>query len=239
MVWFVIDLIQTAQYIYKNDPAIRSRFELLLYPGLWAILLFRIAHFLHILHVPIIPKLLAMINRWLTGIEIHPAAKIGKCLFIDHGVGVIIGETSIIGDNCLIYQGATLHGTGNVSGKRHPTLGNNVVLGAGCTIIGNIYLGDWCRVGAGSIVTQSLPANCTAVGVPAKVVKINGVNSPKSKLDQQQLPQLMDHMCREVRKIQNAMSENGMGLELSPEKSDQCMSQFEVISPVLQKKLLE
>ena len=163
-----------------------------MYPGLWALFFYRIAHFLYLIHIPIVPKFITMFSRWFTGIEIHPAAKIGRCLFIDHGVGVIIGETSVIGDYCLIYQGATLAGTGNVAEKRHPTLGNNVVLGAGCTIIGNITLGDWCRVGAGSVVTQSLPANSTAVGVPAKVVKINGVNSPKNKMDSQNLPQLMD-----------------------------------------------
>lgn len=164
----------------ERDPAARRGFfgwlEIILcYPGVHAIWLHRIAHWLWKLGVPVLPRLISHINRFLTQIEIHPGAKIGKGVFIDHGAGVVIGETAEIGDNVTLYQGVTLGGTGKEKGKRHPTIGNNVVVGAGAIILGNITVGDGSRIGAGSVVVKSVPPNATAVGVPAKVVSINGV----------------------------------------------------------------
>ena len=127
-----------------------------------------------------------------TANEIHPGAKIGKCLFIDHGMGIVFGETAEIGDNCTIYHGVTLGGTGKDTGKRHPTLGNNVLIGAGTKVLGPVYIGDNARIGAGSVVLKNLPANCTAVGVPAEVVRINNkAINPADDLDQQDLPDIM------------------------------------------------
>jgi serine O-acetyltransferase len=138
------------------------------YPGFHALILYRFAHWLYIHHVAFFPRLISHLTRFLTGIEIHPGATIGKGVFIDHGMGVVIGETALVGDYCLIYQGVTLGGTGKETGKRHPTLGQHVVVGAGAKILGNIPVGDYARIGAGSIVLQSVPAHCTAVGVPGR-----------------------------------------------------------------------
>ena len=152
-------------------------------------LFFRLSSFLFARGVPVLPRLFMSFSRWFTGIEIHPAAKIGKCLFIDHGIGVIIGETAVVGDNCIIYQGATLGGSGQKAGQRHPRLGNNVVLGAGCTVLGGIVIGDNCWlganavllpevqlgnhviVGAGAVVTGNFPDNCVVAGVPARKIR--------------------------------------------------------------------
>ena len=137
-------------------------------------------------------RVLSQITRHITGVEIHPAAQIGKHFFIDHAMGVVIGETTIVGDNCVLYQGVTLGGTGNETGKRHPTLGDNVLIGAGTKVLGPVYIGDNARIGAGSVVLKNLPANCTAVGVPAEVVRINNkAINPADDLDQQDLPDLM------------------------------------------------
>lgn len=155
--------------IFERDPAAHHWLEVLCcYPGLHALLLYRLTHWLHGRHVPFIPRFLAHLTRFLTGIEIHPGATIGKGVFIDHGMGVVIGETAIVGDYCLIYQGVTLGGTGKETGKRHPTLGDHVVVGAGAKVLGNIHIGDYARVGAGSIVLRNVPAHCTAVGVPGR-----------------------------------------------------------------------
>ncbi|PMQ01581.1 MAG: serine O-acetyltransferase [Dictyoglomus sp. NZ13-RE01] len=167
--------------VFEKDPAARNFLEVILcYPGFHAILLHRVAHFLWKLKIPVIPRLISHVNRFLTGIEIHPGAKIGKGFFIDHGMGVVIGETTEIGDNVLIYQGVTLGGTGKEKGKRHPTIGNNVVIGAGAKVLGPITIGDNVRIGAGSVVLKSVPPNCTVVGVPGKIIiqdgkKINNI----------------------------------------------------------------
>ncbi|WP_225913871.1 serine O-acetyltransferase [Leptolyngbya ohadii] len=155
--------------IFERDPAAHHWLEVLCcYPGLHALLLYRLNHWLHAHRVPFLPRFLAHLTRFLTGIEIHPGATIGKGVFIDHGMGVVIGETAIVGDYCLIYQGVTLGGTGKETGKRHPTLGDHVVVGAGAKVLGNIHIGDYARVGAGSIVLRNVPAHCTAVGVPGR-----------------------------------------------------------------------
>jgi serine O-acetyltransferase len=168
-------LITTVQadfrVIFEKDPAARSWLEVLTcYPGFHALVFHRIAHQLYALRLYWLARLIAHIGRGLTGVEIHPGATIGKGVFIDHGMGVVVGETAIIGDGVLIYQGVTLGGTGKQKGKRHPTLGNNVVVGAGAKVLGNIEVGHDTRIGAGSVLLRTVPSDCTVVGVPGRVV---------------------------------------------------------------------
>ncbi len=158
---------------FEHDPAATSTLEVLLaYPGFHARQFHRLAHTLFRWHIPVLPRLLSNIGRFLTGIEIHPGAKIGEGFFVDHGMGVVIGETSEIGDDVTIYQGVTLGGTSHQRTKRHPTLGNNVVVGVGAQLIGAITVGDNTKIGAGSVVVTSVPANATVVGVPGRVVAV-------------------------------------------------------------------
>lgn len=157
--------------IYEKDPAAKGWFEVLLcYPGLHALIMHRIAHKLNYWHIPLIPRLISHFSRFMTGIEIHPGASIGRRFFIDHGMGVVIGETTIIKDDVLMYQGVTLGGTGKEHGKRHPTIMNGVVIGAGAKILGNITIGEHVRIGAGSVVIDDVPEHSTVVGVPARIV---------------------------------------------------------------------
>jgi serine O-acetyltransferase len=154
----------------KYDPAAKSLVEVLLcYPGVKALFFHRIAHLFYRIRLYLFARMIGEFSRWFTGIEIHPGAKIGKRLVIDHGMGVVIGETSIIGDDCLIYHGVTLGGTALGNAKRHPTLGNNVLVGAGAKILGNVHIGDSAKIGANSVVTKNIPAGNTAVGVPAEI----------------------------------------------------------------------
>ena len=158
--------------IYENDPAAKNLVEVILcYSGLHALIMYRLAHKLYKWKIPVIPRLISNIARCLTGIEIHPAAKIGRRFFIDHGEGVVIGETAEVGDDVLIYQQVTLGGTGKENGKRHPTIGNNVVIGAGAKVLGNIKIGENVRIGAGSVVIEDVPADSTVVGIPGRVTK--------------------------------------------------------------------
>ncbi|HXE63762.1 MAG TPA: serine O-acetyltransferase [Bryobacteraceae bacterium] len=158
--------------IFREDPAAKSVLEIVLcYPGFHAILLHRFAHKLYKAGVPILPRFLSQISRFFTGIEIHPGATIGRRFFIDHGMGVVIGETTEIGDDVLIYQNVTLGGTGNERGKRHPTIGNNVVIGTGAKVLGGITIGANARIGAGSVVVKPVPDNSTVVGIPGRVVR--------------------------------------------------------------------
>jgi len=158
---------------FEHDPAAISTIEVLFaYPGFHARQFHRLAHTLFQWHIPVLPRLVSHINRFLTGIEIHPGAKIGEGLFIDHGMGVVIGETSEIGDDVTLYQGVTLGGTSHQRTKRHPTLGNNVVVGVGAQVIGNVTIGANTKVGAGSVVVTSVPANATVIGVPGRVVAL-------------------------------------------------------------------
>jgi serine O-acetyltransferase len=165
--------------IYKNDPALAGswlkRTEIILYPCLHCIILHRyIIHPLHKIKLPFIPRLLSQIMRFLTGIEIHPGATIGKGFFIDHAMGVVIGETAVIGKNCVMYQGVTLGGTGNHTGKRHPTIGDNVMIGAHATLLGPITVGNNTKIGAESvIIMHDVPDYCTVVGAPGRIIKIN------------------------------------------------------------------
>ena len=162
--------------IKERDPAARGTLEILLcYPGFHALVLHRLSHRLWGAGVPLLPRLLSQLSRLLTGVEIHPGARIGRGVFIDHGMGVVIGETSVVGHNCLLYQGVTLGGTGKEHGKRHPTLENNVVVGAGAKVLGAITVGANTRIGAGSVVLRSVEPNCTVVGIPGRVVHQSGV----------------------------------------------------------------
>ncbi|BAY81958.1 serine O-acetyltransferase [Calothrix parasitica NIES-267] len=157
--------------VMKRDPAAKNWLEVLfLYPGPQAIVLYRIANLLHKVGIFFLPRLISHLARFLTGIEIHPAARIGKGVFIDHGMGVVIGETAVVGDYCLLYQGVTLGGTGKEKGKRHPTLGRNVTVGAGAKVLGNINIGSNARVGAVSVVLKDIPSNSTVVGIPGRIV---------------------------------------------------------------------
>ena len=159
---------------FKNDPAAKNIFEVLMYQGIWAIWFHRVAHILFSWRIPVLPRFISQVARFLTGIEIHPGAQIGKRFFIDHGLGVVIGETAIIGDDVLLYQGSTLGGTGIVQGKRHPTIGNNVVVGAGAKVLGNIVIGDNSYIGANAVVVKDVPSNSTVVGVPGRITKQDG-----------------------------------------------------------------
>ena len=167
----ITQLKEDIQTIYEKDPAADNILEVLFcYPGLHALILHRIAHKLRYWGLPVIPRMISYISRIITGIEIHPGARIGRKFFIDHGMGVVIGETTYIGDNVLIYQGVTLGGTGKEHGKRHPTLGDNVIVGAGAKILGNLTIGENSRIGAGSVVVENVPENSTVVGIPGRVV---------------------------------------------------------------------
>ncbi|MDY7008920.1 MAG: serine O-acetyltransferase [Cyanobacteriota bacterium] len=169
-------LLTDFRIIFDRDPAARNWLEVLTcYPGLQALIFHRLAHSLYSLKIPFLPRLISHIGRFLTGIEIHPGAIVGQGVFIDHGMGVVIGETAIIGNYCLIYQGVTLGGTGKETGKRHPTLGENVVVGGGAKVLGNINIGNDVRIGAGSVVLRDVPSDCTVVGVPGRVVYRSGV----------------------------------------------------------------
>ena len=162
--------------IKERDPAARGLWEIIFcYPGFQALVMHRISHKLWTYNLPLFPRLISHLTRFLTGVEIHPGARIGRGVFIDHGMGVVIGETSEIGDRCLLYQGVTLGGTGKESGKRHPTLETNVVVGAGAKVLGGIRVGTNTRIGAGSVVVKNVEANSTVVGIPGRVVHQSGV----------------------------------------------------------------
>ena len=205
-----MSLLEDARNIQRKDPAARSVLEvILLYPGFHILVYHRIAHWLYEHKHFFLARWVSQHGRHKTGIEIHPGARIGKCLFIDHGMGIVFGETTEIGDNCTIYHGVTLGGTGKDTGKRHPTLGDNVLIGAGTKVLGPVYIGDNARIGAGSVVLKNLPANCTAVGVPAEVVRINNkAVNPADDLDQQDLPdvvaQRLTELDRRIGALENA-----------------------------------
>jgi serine O-acetyltransferase len=173
--------------IFREDPAAKSKIEILLcYPGFHAIIWHRLAHRLYNAKVPLLPRVMSQISRFFTGIEIHPGASIGRRFFIDHGMGVVIGETSEIGDDVLIYQGVTLGGTGNEKGKRHPTIGDHVVIGTGAKVLGSIMIGNNVKIGAGSVVVHPVPPNSTVVGIPGRVVRSR--NADNEVLEHGQLP---------------------------------------------------
>ena len=184
-------LKEDIQAVKERDPAATSSLEILLtYSGLHAIQHYRVAHWFYHHGMHMTARVISQTSRFFTGIEIHPAAKIGKRFFIDHGMGVVIGETAEIGDDCLLYQGVTLGGTGKDKGKRHPTLGNNVMVGSGAKVLGPFKVGNNVKIAAGAVVLEELPDNCTAVGVPARIVRRNGqrVECPVENLDQVHIP---------------------------------------------------
>jgi len=194
--------------VFRRDPAARSVGEIFLcYPGFHAILLHRFAHRLYQRHWYTLARVISQFSRTLTGIEIHPGAQIGRRFFIDHGMGVVIGETSEIGDDVLMYQGVTLGGTGKDTGKRHPTIGNDVVIGTGAKILGNIRIGDHVKIGAGSVVIRPVPDHSTVVGVPGRVVGDNFAGG--DALEHGKLPdpegQLIDDLARRVQQLESAL----------------------------------
>ncbi|MBE6708664.1 MAG: serine O-acetyltransferase [Ruminococcaceae bacterium] len=199
--------------IMERDPAATSRAEaMLLYSGFHALVMYRAAHALHKRGKHFAARFVSQGARFLTGIEIHPGATIGKGLFIDHGSGVVIGETAIVGDNCTIYQGVTLGGTGKETGKRHPTLGNNVMVGSGAKLLGNFTVGDNSKIAAGAVVLGDVPENSTAVGIPAKVVRKKGAKIVEADLDQTHIPDPVSAelaaIRRELEKLKTKIDEN-------------------------------
>jgi serine O-acetyltransferase len=194
--------------IFREDPAAKSVLEIILcYPGFHAILAHRLAHRLYLSGVPLLPRVISQISRFFTGIEIHPGATIGRRFFIDHGMGVVIGETTEIGDDVLIYQNVTLGGTGKEQGKRHPTLGNHVVIGTGAKVLGNIHVGNNVKVGAGSVVVKPVPDNSTVVGIPGRVVRMN--EEPCDQLEHGKLPdpegQALDDLRSRVEELERSL----------------------------------
>jgi len=190
--------------VFERDPAAKSRLEILLcYPGFHAILLHRFAHRLYEWKLPLVPRIISQFSRFLTGIEIHPGATIGRRFFIDHGSGVVIGETTEIGDDVLLYQGVTLGGTGNEKGKRHPTLGNHVVVGTGAKVLGNILIGHHVKIGAGSVVVRPAPDYSTVVGVPGHIVR---TRNESGDLEHGKLPdpegQAIEDLARRVQELE-------------------------------------
>ena len=185
----------------ERDPAARNALEVLLtYSGLHAIMGYRVAHLLERLHLPLMPRVLMSLVRWVTGIEIHPAAQIGRGLFIDHGMGVVIGETAVIGDNVTLFQGVTLGGTGKQRGKRHPTIGDNVVIGTGAKVLGSITIGANSMVGANAVVIRDVPEHSTVVGIPGRITRTRDRHFPGINLDHTHLP---DPLTERLEKLQH------------------------------------
>ena len=172
---FFREVREDIRNIVEKDPAARNGFEVLIcYPGIWALILHRPAHWLYKHNIKLIARIISQLARWFTGIEIHPGASIGRRCFIDHGMAIIIGETTEIGDDVTIYQGVTLGGTGKDTGKRHPTIGNRVMISSGAKVLGPFKVGDDVKIGAGADVLKEIPPNCTVVGIPGTIVKRNG-----------------------------------------------------------------
>lgn len=209
---FIAYIKDEIQIIKERDPAIKSAMEVFLYPSFKAVLKYRMAHKLY-------KKKHFFLARWIsqrtarkTGIEIHPGAKIGKGLFIDHGIGVIIGETTVIGDNVTLYQGVTLGGTGKECGKRHPTLGDNVMVSAGAKILGSFTVGENSKIGAGSVVLSQVPPNSTVVGVPGRIVKRDNVRVPRLDLDQVHFPDPVFNELAQLKKENQELKEELISL---------------------------
>ncbi|MFC1940928.1 serine O-acetyltransferase [Chloroflexota bacterium] len=192
---------------FGHDPAAVSTLEILLaYPGFHARQFHRLAHTLYRWHIPVLPRLLSHISRFLTGIEIHPGAKIGEGFFIDHGMGVVIGETAEIGDNVTLYQGVTLGGTSLQRKKRHPTLGNNVVVGVGAQLVGDITIGDNSKVGAGSVVITSVPANATVIGIPGRVVAVRNPDTDTVERLPDPVGERLDLLEKKIAKLEKHLA---------------------------------
>ena len=199
----------------ERDPAATSEMTVILsYPGLHALFYHRVAYAFYQWRIPFVPRLVSQFGRWLTGVEIHAGARIGKGLFIDHGMGVVIGETAVIGDNVTLFQGVTLGGTGKKKGKRHPTLGNNVVVGTGACVLGYIHIGDNVSIGANAVVVRDVPSNSTVVGVPGRITsregkKIHGINLDYTSLPDP-LTQALSKLQHEIDKIEGELKDFGV-----------------------------
>ena len=201
---FINNVREEIKIIRERDPAIHSNMEVFLYPSFKAMIYYRVAHKQYVKGHYFLARLISQRAVRKTGIEIHPGAQFGKGFFIDHGTGVVIGETAIIGDNVTLYQGVTLGGTGKEHGKRHPTIGNNVMISTGAKVLGSFKIGDNCKIGAGSVVLEEVPPNSTVVGVPGRVVKRFDATLPQDKLDQIHLP---DPVMEDIANLQRANSE--------------------------------
>ena len=212
--------------VFERDPAARSMWEVLLcYPGLHAIWLHRISHFLYRHNFILLPRMISNLGRFLTGIEIHPGATIGRGLFIDHGTGIVIGETAELGDNVTLYQGVTLGGTGKEKGKRHPTIGNNVVVASGAKVLGSFSVGDHSKIGAGSVVLKEVPPNSTVVGIPGQVVwhngkKVNGNIADDIDLEHNDLPDPVAEMINCMKRNMSKLEQRITQLEEDLKKND-------------------
>ena len=219
MISFLRSVREDVAAVFESDPAARSYLEvLLLYPGLHAVWAHHLSHWLWLHHMRFLARYVSQISRLFTGIEIHPGAELGRRLFIDHGIGTVIGETAIVGDDVTLYQGVTLGGTGKEKGKRHPTLGNNISIGSGAKLLGNITIGDNCRVGAGSVVLRNVPANSTIVGVPGHIVLRDGkrvvITDPKDIRDP--LSDVIIKLATEVHELRERFQQHtheGLGAE--------------------------
>lgn len=201
------------EIIRQRDPAIHSNWEVLLYPSFKVMMHYRVAHKLYLKKKYFLARWVSQRGVRKTGIEIHPGAQIGKGFFIDHGTGVIIGETTIIGDNVTLYQGVTLGGTGKEQGKRHPTIGNNVMVSAGAKVLGSFKIGDNSKIGAGSVVLEEVPPNSTVVGVPGRVVKRNNVSLPQEEMDQVHLPDPVREDIMQLQQTNAALTNRLIELE--------------------------
>ncbi|KKO19688.1 MAG: serine O-acetyltransferase [Candidatus Brocadia sp.] len=223
---------------FQNDPAARSKFEVLLcYPGIHALWLHRIAHYLWRREWITVSRFISHINRFLTGIEIHPAAQIGRGVFIDHGMGVVIGETAVIGDGCLLYKGVVLGGTTTEKTKRHPNLGKKVIVGSNACILGNITIGDCARIGSGSVITKDVPPHATVVGVPGRIIKQRKKGEQEALLDHGQLPDPIAEaimtvlkengkLKQRIKKLENTLNLSSDADDAASETESEIMSIF-------------
>ena len=229
---FIQNVKEEINIIRERDPAIHSNWEVFLYPSFKAVMMYRTAHKWYVNGHYFWARWLSQKAVRKTGIEIHPGAQIGKGLFIDHGSGVIIGETTIIGDNCTLYQGVTLGGTGKEQGKRHPTLGNNVMVSAGAKVLGSFTIGDNCKIGAGSVVLEEVPPNCTVVGIPGRIVRRYNQSVPQELLDHDNLP---DPIQDELGSLEMNEAELGKRVDALEQEIDQLKTLLAVTAGIANK----
>ncbi len=209
--------------IKDKDPAARSTLEIFLcYPGFWALLMHKVSHWLWIHSFKLLARMNSNLARFLTGIEIHPGATFGKRVFIDHGMGVVVGETAIVGDDVLLYQGVILGGTSTEKTKRHPTVERGVIVGAGAKVMGNITIGEYSKIGTGAVVLKDVPSQSTCVGVPGRIVKRRGVRHEEVDLDHGKLP---DPVADAIRVIEKHLQENDKRFEILFEKHEICLTE--------------
>lgn len=214
------------EIIKDKDPAMRSTIEVFFcYPGFYAILFHRLSHYLWNHSLKFLARLLSTISRFLTGIEIHPGAQLGKRVFIDHGMGIVVGETAIVGDEVLIYQGVVLGGTTTNKGKRHPTVEKGVIIGAGAKVMGNITIGEYAKIGTGAVVLKDVPSDSTCVGVPGRIVKRNGVSHEKIDLDHNKLP---DPVAEAIAALEKQIKDNEKIIQILLDKNGICLSEDKI-----------